>query len=110
MNSLRPILSPEWPCTLYRHFDLGGKLLYVGIAIDALGRLAAHKSGSGWYPEIATITLQHFQTRIEAMEAERRAILTENPLYNTAMTGKVAKRGRWVVVQSVLPQFDGRHL
>lgn len=68
-------------CTLYRHFDAGGALLYVGISKNALCRLQGH-SGAIWYDDLATVTVEHFGTRGEACEAEWRAIHSEKPTHN----------------------------
>jgi hypothetical protein len=72
----------HFPCTLYRHFNSSGVLLYVGVSEKALARLQEHSRKSEWYQDITTITLQHFPTRREAETAELEAIKTENPLYN----------------------------
>lgn len=64
---------------LYRHFDIAGKLLYVGISYDFLKR--SHK-GSKWFYRITTITIEHYETRELALQAETAAIITEKPLFN----------------------------
>lgn len=64
---------------LYRHFDIAGKLLYVGISYDFLRR--SHK-GSKWFYRITTITVEHYETRELALQAETAAIITEKPLFN----------------------------
>jgi len=68
--------------TLYRHFDKAGTLLYVGISTSAAARLVGHKHGSGWFDDLATITIEHYDSREEALEAEKKAIINEKPLYN----------------------------
>lgn len=70
------------PTNLYRHFDAGGRLLYVGISVNALARLAGHKSNSEWFSQIATVTVEHFSRRRDAEKAERRAIREEKPEHN----------------------------
>jgi hypothetical protein len=72
---------------LYRHFDKRGNLLYVGISLTTVKRLGEHRTGSAWFRKVATITIQHFRTRKAALEAERIAIQTENPIYN--VTGRL---------------------
>lgn len=72
------------PTDLYRHFDADGALLYVGISLSALGRLQAHKSGSHWSSKIASVTIESFATREEALRAEKEAIRTERPRFNIA--------------------------
>jgi len=67
---------------LYRHFDADDTLLYVGVSLSCVARLAQHRKKSGWYGEIATITIEKFSTRERAIKAERAAIREENPKHN----------------------------
>jgi len=68
---------------LYRHWDAAGDLLYVGISLSTIGRLAGHRAGgSHWFNEIARVTIERFSTRSDAADAEARAIRLEGPLYN----------------------------
>ena len=76
---------------LYRHFDADKKLLYVGISLSAFARLSQHKDHSQWFEQIKTVTLESFDTREEAMAAERKAIRTENPQFNIAMKKTLAE-------------------
>ena len=68
--------------SLYRHYNAQGKLLYVGISYNALNRLSRHALSSSWYDQIARIDITHFETREAAIEAEKNAIRSENPLFN----------------------------
>lgn len=65
---------------LYRHWK-GDELLYVGISISVLNRIAGHKKSS-WFREIDRITLERYPSKPEALEAEKEAIKSENPKYN----------------------------
>jgi hypothetical protein len=76
---------------LYRHFDEGGKLLYVGISVHAVSRLASHKQTSPWVWSVARMEIQTFPTRQEAEEAEREAIRTERPLFNSTHGDKAVR-------------------
>jgi hypothetical protein len=69
-------------CFLYRHFDKEGRLLYVGISLNALNRLAQHKGVSPWFWKIATVRVDAFPNRDAALVAEREAIQKEKPFYN----------------------------
>lgn len=85
-------------CDLYRHFDKAGNLLYVGISISTVSRLAQHRCGSAWYDQIARITVEKFASAKAASEAERSAIRTERPIHNKAhatQPGGKVKRGSW---------------
>ena len=75
-------------CQLYRHFDAEGRLLYVGISLSAVERLKQHVTRAGWSAEIASITVETHPDRKTAMEAERRAVETERPLYNKMLVPK----------------------
>jgi predicted GIY-YIG superfamily endonuclease len=69
---------------LYRHFDAEGQLLYVGISLSAVQRLAQHKTASEWFRRIARVEIEWHPCRRDAEQAERRAIATENPICNRA--------------------------
>lgn len=69
---------------LYRLFDQKHQLLYVGISASAIARLSQHMSDKSWAADIAHVSVEHFETRTEAAEAEREAIRIERPRYNVA--------------------------
>lgn len=73
---------------LYRHFDCEGRLLYVGISLNALNRLAEHKQTAEWFWRIARVEVTAYATRRSALKAERLAIQREKPLHNVKHTGK----------------------
>lgn len=82
-------------CYLYRHYHPNGDLLYVGISRDALGRQYQHNRSAPWRAEVYKIVVEPFETREAALEAERIAIKTEAPKYNT-MSNPRAYRG-WLL-------------
>ena len=67
---------------LYRAFDAEGTLLYVGASINPASRFEKHSRTQPWWPEVATITLQHCFDWDELDTEETRAIREENPKYN----------------------------
>jgi predicted GIY-YIG superfamily endonuclease len=67
---------------LYRHYDEDDNLLYIGISVNTTARLVGHKDTSDWFKDISKITIEHFETRYEAEQAERKAIREENPICN----------------------------
>ena len=75
-------LAPDAPCEMYRHFGADGCLLYVGISTRTVIRLSQHKHCSAWFSEIATITIERFPCRADALAAERETIIRERPKYN----------------------------
>lgn len=67
---------------LYRHYDKSGTLLYVGISLSTVARLAQHRDTAQWFDAITDIKIETFPTREDALAAERRAIASENPTCN----------------------------
>jgi hypothetical protein len=67
---------------LYRHFDAGDRLLYVGISASPTRRHAEHGSRACWFADIARIGVEWFDNRADALDAERAAILSESPVHN----------------------------
>lgn len=68
--------------SLYRCFSAANDLLYVGISLHVIYRMTQHRDGSDWYQEMRTLTVEHFETREEAIAAEREAIRNERPKFN----------------------------
>lgn len=69
---------------LYRFFGHDEELLYVGITMNPAGRWPKHRSDKPWWAEVATITVETFESRREALDAETEAIKTEHPRHNIA--------------------------
>lgn len=67
---------------LYRMRDQSGALLYVGITLSVEGRLRAHRGDKPWWPDIASIQLEHFASREDLEAAEIAAIRNEAPMHN----------------------------
>lgn len=67
---------------LYRAYDSTGQLLYVGISLCALTRLANHRSQSEWFGEVRRLEIETFSSRRLAEEAERQAVQVESPSCN----------------------------
>jgi predicted GIY-YIG superfamily endonuclease len=67
---------------LYRHYDKDNNLLYVGVTDSIERRQKDHKSRAHWYDKITSVTTEDYATRVEALEAERLAIINEKPLAN----------------------------
>lgn len=68
--------------TLYRFFDAEDRLLYIGIAGNPGRRFHEHGKDKDWWPTVVRSTMEHHKTREAALIAERKAILTEHPIYN----------------------------
>jgi predicted GIY-YIG superfamily endonuclease len=68
---------------LYRHYNANGDLLYVGVSVSTMKRLAQHKK-SPWVHDITRIDIQYFEDREDALKAEKEVIKAEKPLFNKA--------------------------
>lgn len=69
---------------LYRHFDATGRLLYVGMSLNAIARLVKHREESHWFNQITRVEIEWHKSREHAAYAEAIAIRDEEPLYNIA--------------------------
>ena len=72
-------------CDLYRAFDASGALLYVGISWLAVRRVPQH-SKKEWFDDVARVEIAKFESRDEALKAEKKAIIEERPLHNIIWT------------------------
>jgi hypothetical protein len=68
---------------LYCLYNSDDELLYIGIAFSLSRRYNQHRKTKPWWPEVGRRDVCWFETRLEAENAERRAILDERPRYNT---------------------------
>jgi predicted GIY-YIG superfamily endonuclease len=68
-------------CAVYRMFDAEKNLLYVGMSGNIGQRFGDHNA-KRWFPLVVTITLEWHADARRASEAETRAIIAEDPLYN----------------------------
>jgi predicted GIY-YIG superfamily endonuclease len=69
---------------LYRIFNSGEELLYVGATMNPSQRFQTHGSTRDWWADAATITLAHFDTFEDLAAAEIEAIEAEKPVHNLA--------------------------
>ena len=67
--------------------------LYVGITSRRTGRSLQHAGEKAWWGEVARATWEHFGTREQAADAERRAIRDEQPAYNVVGRTTLRLRG-----------------
>lgn len=75
------------PTAVYRLYDSGGTLLYVGITNSLPVRFAQHAAEKSWWPQVAQKTAVLYGSRTEAEKAELTAIRTESPVHNIAGRG-----------------------
>lgn len=72
----------DLPHIVYRAFDADGRLLYIGCTSNLHLRMRSHSSQSGWFSAMARLEIEEHVNRLRAEQAERRAIATEEPLFN----------------------------
>lgn len=84
------------PTTVYRILDEDGDLLYVGIASNVGHRMDQHSEDKPWWHDSAVIILEHFPTRLSALEAERVAVMKEVPVYNVQLRAGQSRHPRGV--------------
>lgn len=70
---------------LYRLLDHAEALIYVGItSLRVRDRLTQHRESKPWWFEVASVQVDAYTNRAEALAAERDAIAAESPKYNIA--------------------------
>ena len=81
---------------LYRYFDRGEVLLYIGKSGVLATRSAAHIRRSQWMQFAARSTIERFGTPEEVGTAEREAIEAEHPIFNVQYNDTPEARTRLV--------------
>lgn len=69
---------------VYRLYDEGGLLLYVGISNNPWRRFAEHRAEKSWSNDVTDFHLEWFPSRRVALIEEQHAIADEAPLHNRA--------------------------
>lgn len=67
---------------LYRWWDEGDALLYVGISEHLDSRTRGHARGSSWMDFAVRSAVERYPSRAAALAAEEAAIKAERPLFN----------------------------
>lgn len=83
VTAARTGLRQEW--LLYRFWDAAGRLLYIGqTGRIAVTRLLEHVRKQSWAPQIARVEVDPtvYTSLADVLDAERAAILREQPIYN----------------------------
>jgi predicted GIY-YIG superfamily endonuclease len=74
--------------TLYRFYNAGDELLYIGLTTNPGQRFTSHAHKKPWWTEVANITLEQHPDYPTLVIAEREAIQKEKPLHNVIHNGK----------------------
>lgn len=90
-----PIPEHDPELVLYRFYDAEGGLIYVGKSVAFLDRLSQHRRDSGFFPLVASVTLERgFSTEGDLLAAEHAAIAAEHPQFNQRKDANVGGRRR----------------
>ena len=76
--------STQKRTALYRFYDPGGVLLYVGITDDVARRLRQHARNKAWFAQVQYQAVTWYGSEWSARQAEKQAIHREAPRYNIA--------------------------
>ena len=79
---------------LYRYFDAGRILLYVGRSGEYASRELAHIARPDWMQFAASSTIERYPTPDELRQAEREAIKAEHPIFNKHHNDTPAAKAR----------------
>jgi predicted GIY-YIG superfamily endonuclease len=78
--------------TLYRFYDVDGRLLYIGRTMNPSARFKQHKADKDWWPEVAEIKMRQFESSHDLDIAERLAIRQESPAHNVVFNKPAATK------------------
>ncbi len=79
--------NPTKPHAVYRIWSASDELLYIGCSVNPLSRIMEHSKYKAWCVAIDRVTVQWFDNKPEAQAAEKAAIQSENPTWNSHFTG-----------------------
>lgn len=80
------------PTAIYRLYDTGHQLLYVGISSDPPQRLQRHEARASWWHLVASIEVGPWMASfMDAYGMEREVQRGEYPLYNAGWTPSGAR-------------------
>jgi hypothetical protein len=80
---------------VYRLYDAGGVLLYIGSSNNPPYRYSEHACSalkSSWWPQVTRKDETWYGKRTDAQEAEALAIRTEDPLHNLRLTANARNK------------------
>jgi len=83
-DDLRARLPDAVPATVYRFYDRGGTLLYVGVTGAGRARGETHSRTAEWWTFVARQEVEHVPNRVAALRREQELIRQFRPPFNTA--------------------------
>ena len=111
---------------LYRFYNQGGDLIYVGVTYQLEKRLYLHSRDKPWWPQVVRQEVEWYENRAAALAEEARLIELYDPPYNgsharkslKAMNGRIdaaaararMSRARWLreVVTAAVEASEAR--
>lgn len=72
---------PAHEAIVYRFFDDGNRLLYLGVTVSPRGRWQAHKK-TEWWASVRSVVVNHYPYARAALDVEDAAIKAERPAFN----------------------------
>lgn len=82
MSPANTSAQSRYPAVLYRCFDAADRLLYIGVTSGMAARFRQHGKDSEWWGDVERVETVSFPQRHLAFDAERAAIVAEQPLHN----------------------------
>lgn len=76
------------PTAVYRIYDAGDRLIYVGQSQRMGMRMRTHRTASWWFGLMDRVDVEYHPTRDAAVAAEQVAIQEEQPSFNSKHTGR----------------------
>ncbi len=67
---------------VYRAYDAGGYLLYIGMSSGFMRRLGQHSAEAAWWGQVARVEIEHLPSRRAAYARETALIDRLRPLHN----------------------------
>jgi hypothetical protein len=86
------VAQTRYETYVYRCFDAGGVLLYIGATGFPESRCREHARTKAWWPQVESVEIESFPDRPTALAAERSAIAAESPRYNRQRPYRVLPR------------------
>lgn len=87
---------------VYQHLNANGEILYIGVSINPMARFGRHRSCSPWAHQVASVSIEWFDSQAEAYAEERRLVAIHQPPMNRHMIHrkgfepeKLAQRFGW---------------
>lgn len=79
--ALPDVRATAWVC--YRFYDAHQNLIYVGATRNMDQRIYEHSFKTPWFSTVASVEVEHFESRVLARQREAELIAEFMPVHNT---------------------------